>query len=227
MPQRWNIKRICKTCNKEFYARANDVKNGRGIYCSWDCRAKGKRRRVIRICQKCKKSFQVLANEVEKGYGKFCSRACFLSSYRNPIKKCVDCNTVIDNRAKRCVRCSQKKFISPTLNKGHSLEVCKRLSNFRKNRYSPETTGDKHWNWKGGISDSRDKIQNSIPYKIWREKVFKRDNFTCQKCSKYQVYIEAHHIKSFAKYPKLRFMVNNGITLCKKCHREMHKKCLK
>lgn len=35
--------------------------------------------------------------------------------------------------------------------------------------------------------------------------------------------IVAHHIKSFAEYPKLRFVVSNGIVLCRKCHQETHK----
>lgn len=61
-------------------------------------------------------------------------------------------------------------------------------------------------------------------YKNWREKVFKRDNYTCKKCGKRGVEIQAHHVKPWALYPALRYEVNNGITLCNDCHKEIHKK---
>ena len=35
--------------------------------------------------------------------------------------------------------------------------------------------------------------------------------------------MEAHHVKSWAEYPKLRYQMNNGITFCKECHKEFHK----
>lgn len=61
-------------------------------------------------------------------------------------------------------------------------------------------------------------------YSEWRNFVFKRDNYTCQHCRKIGVKLNAHHIKPWALYPKLRFNVDNGITLCEDCHKKLHKR---
>ncbi|MGG1441375.1 phage replisome organizer N-terminal domain-containing protein [Brevibacillus laterosporus] len=65
-------------------------------------------------------------------------------------------------------------------------------------------------------------IRNSQEYREWRREVFERDNFTCQKCGQHGGKLEAHHIKGFAAYPALRFIVSNGVTLCKQCHKDLH-----
>lgn len=94
-----------------------------------------------------------------------------------------------------------------------SLETRLKCSNSHK--------GSKTHLWKGGITPINAKIRTSLEMKLWREAVFKRDNYTCKgsNCNQRGVYIEAHHIKSFSKYPELRFDIDNGLTLCKECHK--------
>lgn len=64
------------------------------------------------------------------------------------------------------------------------------------------------------------RIRTSIEYKEWRMRVFIRDNFVCQCCGKVGGKLNAHHIKSFSDYPELRFIDDNGITLCEECHKK-------
>lgn len=80
-----------------------------------------------------------------------------------------------------------------------------------------KATGENSSNWKGGISRSYKTGYYSIEYKSWRKQVFERDDYTCQHCG-VRGYITAHHIKSFAYYPKLKYILSNGITLCENCH---------
>ena len=68
------------------------------------------------------------------------------------------------------------------------------------------------------------KIRLSIEYRLWREAVFARDNWTCQKYEIKGCVLHAHHIQNFIQFPELRFAIDNGITLSKKAHKEFHKK---
>ena len=55
--------------------------------------------------------------------------------------------------------------------------------------------------------------------KIWQRAVKKRDKFTCKKCgTKNRRLLQVHHIRRRADFPMLTMEINNGITLCKKCH---------
>jgi hypothetical protein len=96
--------------------------------------------------------------------------------------------------------------------------------------------GKLHHNWQGGLVTINKIIRKCINYKEWRSKIFKRDNYTCQICSKYGDKIHAHHIRSISsiiKHHKINTLrdalickelwdINNGITLCRKCHKELH-----
>ena len=55
----------------------------------------------------------------------------------------------------------------------------------------------------------------------WRTAVFERDGYRCRKCQGTEE-LHAHHIKSWADFPDLRFDVDNGITLCRSDHALKH-----
>jgi hypothetical protein len=106
-----------------------------------------------------------------------------------------------------------KRRISDAL-KGHDvpLAIRKKIAESQK--------GDKSHAWRGGVSQENRRIRRSIQFRQWREAVFKRDNWTCQKCKKRGGALHPHHIRSFARYPAYRFRVSNGKTLCASCHRK-------
>lgn len=56
-------------------------------------------------------------------------------------------------------------------------------------------------------------------YIKWRQEVYKRDKHKCQwpNCNQ-RSRLNAHHIKNWAQFPGLRFVVDNGITLCRSHH---------
>ncbi|HEY5576237.1 MAG TPA: HNH endonuclease [Clostridiaceae bacterium] len=77
--------------------------------------------------------------------------------------------------------------------------------------------------WNRADSDYR----KNTRYKHWRKAVFERDEYICQKCGQVGGALNAHHVKTFAKHKKLRYVIDNGITLCEACHKSEHKsRCL-
>ena len=130
-----------------------------------------------------------------------------------------------------CERISQSKrdkqigAENPFWGKHHSEETKKKIIQAQRDnlRYAAPA-GEQHYNWQGGITDRHSQVRNSVRKELaeWRKAVYERDYYTCQSCGvkgsrKHR--LNAHHIKSFIHYPELRFVIDNGITLCEECHK--------
>ena len=85
-------------------------------------------------------------------------------------------------------------------------------------------SGAGHPLWRGGVTPANKKARRSIQFRLWREAVFARDGWTCQKYGFKSGKLHPHHILNFAEYPELRFAIDNGITLSEKAHKEFHRK---
>jgi len=84
--------------------------------------------------------------------------------------------------------------------------------------------GNKPWNTGTGNQTDDMKIRSSLGYIAWRQWIFKRDNYTCQKCGEVGGKLNAHHIIYFKDDRLGRLDRENGVTLCIKCHKKVHTK---
>lgn len=134
-------------------------------------------------------------------------------------KKCEVCGITIPRDPKLSSRqWIRKRFCSFKCG-GKALSV-RMPEPWNKGKKCPQLGGANQHLWKGGITPQDELIRKSREYKLWREAVFKRDDFTCQGCGLRGVQLQADHIKPFAWFPELRFAIDNGRTLCVPCHRK-------
>ena len=84
-------------------------------------------------------------------------------------------------------------------------------------------SGERCHLWKGGISDERSKAKATVEYANWRKAVYARDHYKCIACLHHFRQLHAHHLKKYADYPELRFVVDNGVTLCRVCHGKVNR----
>lgn len=200
------------------------------------------RNRFELICPQCKKSFYVSRSRKDKR--KYCSKECQYQSRKGmsfPRKDWGGNGTyerteemrrkasevalrgyangrVNPNKGKRMSE-EQRKKISE--NNAHWWKGKKKSEEYRRNM-GKNRKGANNPAWKGGVTPRHSKIRESLDYTLWREKVFKRDDFTCQKYKTKGGKLRAHHISNFSEFPELRFVVDNGITLSNIAHKEFH-----
>lgn len=88
--------------------------------------------------------------------------------------------------------------------------------------------GERNPAWDDTITDEerqkRRKWECSNEIQEWRKSVFERENYTCEKCGKRGVRLNAHHKNGYKWCVNERTNVDNGACLCKECHKKFHSK---
>ncbi len=190
----WNC--VCD-CGKNFVAKSNNLRTGNTKSCG---------------CRKYSSSLKPL-------FGKKFGRLTVTNKYPTINKKgvahweCIcDCGSIIavttghlqSQHTKSC-GCLLIEF---------SKENIKKLNGKK---------GKEHQRWNNTLTEKdRAERRNSLPSKIWRKSVYKRDNYKCDICGITPNKLNAHHLNSWKYNKELRFDVNNGITLCVKHHKAFH-----
>ena len=215
----------CRNCLNEFEIYQSRLNQKRGQFCSKACSLNFHSKRIIGQ-----------NNPNYKGKIKARCEICNMIFYYYPSETKFINRRTCSNRCRHKLQAKILKGNAFFKGKKHSVESRKKMSKSwsyeksitpkRNEKISIALKGKNNPRWKGGPKTAkamRDRLRKSREYKNWRKAVFERDNYTCQKCysrngnGKY-IYLEAHHIKSWAEYPKLRFDISNGTTLCKQCH---------
>ena len=126
---------------------------------------------------------------------------------------------VISEDHKRKISDANKGRNHPMFGKYHSEKTKIKMS-----KGHADFSGDKNPSWNTNLTDEDRQDRRLLPkYKDWRKAVYERDNYTCQKCYKTGGKLNAHHIEGYSYNKELRTVVENGITLCRACHKDFHR----
>lgn len=210
------MKCICKVCGKEFDRKPALIKRAKNPTCSEECRNKMYRHEATTKCCVCGKEIKTTECELKKRPQKVCSKECKSKLISNLKKK--------DKVELQCPMC-KKYFEVHSYRLNNQVVICCSRSCATKYQERDKT---KHPRYNENISDE-ERIDRRILKEnvLWRNEVMKRDKYTCQVCKQYGGKLEAHHLNSYHWDKEHRLDLNNGITLCQRCHKDFHKKYTK
>jgi 5-methylcytosine-specific restriction endonuclease McrA len=160
---------------------------------------------IKKICEYCNKEFTAKKNSI-----RFCSRDCSNKSRIKPRAKYI------------CAHCGKEfERLSSQVNGKYDIYCSTECQN---KGYGLRHRGENHHRYNPNLTDEdRGKTTTTLEYIEWRKSVFKRDNYTCQCCGDSKGgNLNGHHLNSRDMYPQEKYDVNNGITLCDKCHKDFH-----
>ena len=157
-------------------------------------------------------------------------------------KSCPNCGKLIHRISFLCKKCNAKELGKKRVGikmKKYKIRIDRGLPHSKgwNEKVAESQRGAKSHLWKGGLTPTMDLIRHCYKYKLWRQEIFLRDNFTCRECNRNGGFLNAHHKKPFAqllreamdamplltKFDAAIFYsplwnLENGVTLCRDCH---------
>lgn len=170
-------------------------------------------------CETCGKVYYVIPARAR--ITKFCSTKCKgIAISKNSIGTSHPRYIKNALRQKNCEGCGCLMKHTPP----------KPITSFILQKFCTKTCADEHGLRYFGVENNkfkgdaaRRKNRTSM-HSRWANKVIQRDLYKCMRCgvSGDVATLQAHHIFPFELFPSKRDDIENGITLCSKCHWEVH-----
>lgn len=141
---------------------------------------------------------------------------------RSKIKKVISHRIITLKKCKWCNDEAKRKYKKDGSFGGYNT-TCGKIECVGASWHDPEVIkkkirfGENHPLWK--------KDRTSLSFRphhegySWKRKVFERDDYTCQMCGERGGKLQADHILPYSKFPKSRWLLANGRTLCIECHK--------
>lgn len=214
------MEKTCPTCQKVFYKPYKYSKS------QWN-----ERKFCKQSCKRTTDEYKAWFSENQKGNKYNLGKKLSEETKRKISEKRM--GFVFSEETRKRMATSAKKAMTPERRKKISDKLKgRKLSQETIEKLRKIRSGINSHFWRGGVTKLNAIIRNSYEAKIWRNAVFARDSYTCQKCGQIGGRLNADHIKPFAlilyenniktfvdavKCNSL-WQLSNGRTLCYQCH---------
>ena len=219
--KRSKIKVNCKRCFKELERYPSECRSD--IFCSRECfKLYLKQNNSITFnCEICGIKKTISKSDYDQSKHHYCSYKCSKKGYSYNYRGEKNPNYIDINY--KCDYCNKIFHMKKSEYKTHNNHFCSKKC---KDKWQGENVrGINHPNFNPNITEKqRFEKREYSEYWDFRKKVYERDSYTCQCCGDNKGgNLNAHHIENYSDNEKKRTDINNGITLCDKCHKKFHK----
>lgn len=207
-----NEKLKCSNCGKIYYKRKGNLKNIKyNTYCSRQCKDEHQK--------------TIMKGSNNSYYGKTHSDETKLKISKTKVEqdlkgeKAANYNKV----SVKCEMCEKEILFTPYRMKRNKNYFCSTKCHDIWRSIYCVGENNPHWDFTK-TKEEREAERKTAEYYEFIRGVYKRDYYTCQCCGNKGGDINAHHLNSYDWFKDGRTDIENGITLCVKCHKDFHGK---